>query len=116
MAQDFDPGVSRRQALALGGGLLAGFGLSTLLPTSAAAAPAEGSRQAVDLALFRPVSVSSTDYAATPAEFAVDGLAQVGVRGSGWRIGSRRAWGPRGVGTRARARGHRRGKRRHRYR
>lgn len=87
MAQDFDPGISRRQALALGGGLLAGFGLSTLLPATAAAAPAGESRQAVDLALFRPVSVSSTDYAATPAEFAVDGLAQVGVRGSGWRAG-----------------------------
>ena len=87
MAQDFDPGISRRQALTLGGGLLAGFGLSTLLPTSAAAAPTGETRQAVDLALFRPVSVSSTDYAATPAEFAVDGLAQVGVRGSGWRAG-----------------------------
>ena len=87
MAQDFDPGISRRQALTLGGGLLAGFGLSTLLPTSAAAAPTGETRQAVDLALFRPVSVSSTDYAATPAEFAVDGLAQVGARGSGWRAG-----------------------------
>ncbi|GAA4587916.1 hypothetical protein GCM10023194_38220 [Planotetraspora phitsanulokensis] len=39
----------------------------------------------VDLALYRPVAVSSTDYAATPAEFAVDGLVFTGVRGSGWR-------------------------------
>ncbi|HEX8864633.1 MAG TPA: glycosyl hydrolase, partial [Lentzea sp.] len=53
----------------------------TAAPEQAAA------QQAVDLALFRPVSVSSTDYAATPAEFAVDGLAQVGVQGSGWRAG-----------------------------
>ncbi len=29
--------------------------------------------------------VSSTDYAPTPAEFAVDGLTGVGVRNSGWR-------------------------------
>lgn len=89
MAQDFGSGVSRRQALTLGGGLLAGFGLSTLLPAVASAAPEQAAAQgeAVDLALFRPVSVSSTDYAATPAEFAVDGLAQVGVQGSGWRAG-----------------------------
>jgi hypothetical protein len=32
-----------------------------------------------------PVAVSSTDYAPTPAAFAVDGLAETGVRGSGWR-------------------------------
>lgn len=89
MAQDFGNGVSRRQALTMSGGLLAGFGLSTLLPGVASAAPEQAAAQgeAVDLALFRPVSVSSTDYAATPAEFAVDGLAQVGVRGSGWRAG-----------------------------
>src|SRR5689334_12212693 len=89
MTQDFDGGVSRRQALTLGGGLLAGCGLGALLPGAASAAPeqAAAQQQAVDLALFRPVSVSSTDYAATPAEFAVDGLAQVGVQGSGWRAG-----------------------------
>ncbi|MEV4053196.1 discoidin domain-containing protein [Amycolatopsis sp. NPDC049688] len=82
--------VSRRHVLTAGTGLLAGFGLAAVLPGTAAAAPAaptaesaEGRR--TDLALFRPVQVSSTDYAATPAEFAVDGLAQVGVRGSGWR-------------------------------
>ncbi|GGM86453.1 glycosyl hydrolase [Lentzea pudingi] len=87
MAQDFGSAVSRRQALAMGGGLLAGFGLGSVLPGSASAAPEQAAAQkkAVDLALFRPVSVSSTDYAATPAKFAVDGLAQVGVRGSGWR-------------------------------
>src|SRR6185436_10613234 len=38
-----------------------------------------------DLALYRPVAVSSTDYAPTPPEFAVDRLPQPGVRGSGWR-------------------------------
>jgi hypothetical protein len=79
--------VSRRHVLAAGTGLLAGFGLAAVLPGVASAAPAvaDGRAQQTDLALFRPVQVSSTDYAATPAEFAVDGLAQVGVKGSGWR-------------------------------
>ncbi|MFJ1759197.1 discoidin domain-containing protein [Amycolatopsis sp. NPDC088138] len=80
--------VSRRNVLAVGGGLLAGFGLAAVLPggvASAAPAAADGTDARTDLALFRPVQVSSTDYAATPAEFAVDGLAQIGVRGSGWR-------------------------------
>ncbi|KJK48229.1 glycosyl hydrolase [Lentzea aerocolonigenes] len=85
MTQDFGDGVSRRQALTMGGGLLAGFGLGALVPATASAAPEPTAPQTADLALFRPVSVSSTDYAATPAEFAVDGLAQVGVQGSGWR-------------------------------
>src|SRR3569833_2377706 len=82
--------VSRRHVLAAGTGLLAGFGLAAILPGAAAAAPAvaDGRAPKTDLALFRPVQVSSTDYAATPAEFAVDGLAQVGVRGSGWRAAS----------------------------
>ncbi|MEV4317137.1 discoidin domain-containing protein [Actinocrispum sp. NPDC049592] len=73
--------------LTTGTGLLAGFGLSAMIPGTASAAPdlSPAERQVTDLALFRPVKVSSTDYAATPAEFAVDGLAQVGVQGSGWR-------------------------------
>jgi hypothetical protein len=71
--------ISRRTFLAGNAALLAGFGL-TRARTAAAAPPALS-----DLALFRPVSVSSTAYAATPAAFAVDGLADVGVRGSGWR-------------------------------
>lgn len=77
--------VSRRHVLAAGTGLLAGFGLAAVLPGVASAAPAAAETPKTDLALFRPVRVSSTDYAATPAEFAVDGLAQVGVKGSGWR-------------------------------
>jgi hypothetical protein len=88
-----ESGVSRRRLLSTGSTLLAGFGLAAMLPGVASAAPgAPGGELGVDaqssktdLALFRPVQVSSTDYAATPAEFAVDGLAQVGVRGSGWR-------------------------------
>ncbi len=82
-----EPGVSRRRVLSAGTGLLAGFGLAAALPGAASAAPlaADGAAPKSDLALFRPVRVSSTDYAATPAEFAVDGLAQVGVQGSGWR-------------------------------
>ena len=84
--------VSRRHVLAAGTGLLAGFGLAAILPGVASAAPAVADSPApkTDLALFRPVQVSSTDYAATPAEFAVDGLAQVGVKGSGWRADARR--------------------------
>lgn len=39
-----------------------------------------------DLALNRPVRVSSTDFAPTPGEFAVDGVWAVGSpRGTGWR-------------------------------
>ncbi|WP_326836091.1 discoidin domain-containing protein [Amycolatopsis rhabdoformis] len=81
--------LSRRHVLTAGSGLLAGFGLTAVLPGVASAAPASPAvtdgHSSTDLALFRPVQVSSTDYAATPAEFAVDGLAQVGVQGSGWR-------------------------------
>jgi hypothetical protein len=74
-----DP-VSRRAFLATSGGLLA----SWTLPATARATPPA---QAADLARFRPVRASSTAYAATPPEFAVDGLAVPGVRGSGWRAG-----------------------------
>jgi hypothetical protein len=79
--------VSRRTFLSAGATLLASIGASAVLPDGAAeaapAAPADP-RQ-TDLALYRPVAVSSTDYAPTPAAFAVDRLAQVGVKGSGWR-------------------------------
>ena len=83
MAQVEADGVSRRGFLSTGITLLAGFGLATASPAEAVAAT-DGSTP-TDLALFRPVTVSSTDYAATPGSFAVDGLAQVGLRGSGWR-------------------------------
>jgi glycosyl hydrolase family 2/F5/8 type C domain-containing protein len=46
-----------------------------------------GSAAPADLALYRQVTVSSTAYGPTPAEFAVDGLAETGVRGTGWRAG-----------------------------
>lgn len=71
--------MSRRSFIAGNAALLAGYGLARA-GTANAAPP-----QVSDLALFRPVSVSSTAYAPTPAEFAVDGLAETGVRGSGWR-------------------------------
>ena len=83
--------VSRRSFLSTGATLLAGFGVGAALPESwAEAAPlpaghGPANAAATDLALHRPVSVSSTDYAPTPAQFAVDRLAQVGVGGSGWR-------------------------------
>lgn len=82
---------SRRAVVAAGSTLLAGFGLDAVLPgTSLAAgrAPGQGAAAAADdLALYRPVRVSSTDYAPTPGQFAVDQLSVPGVRGSGWRAG-----------------------------
>ena len=83
---DGESGLSRRGFLATGATLLASFGLSTMLPGVAQADPAHNTPAApADLAVGRPVSVSSTDYAPTPPEFAVDGLNSVGVAGSGWR-------------------------------
>lgn len=83
--------VSRRAFLSTGATLLAGFTVDAVLPPAQAAAStaAAGSAGApagtTELALYRPVTVSSTDYAPTPAQFAVDRLAVVGVRGTGWR-------------------------------
>jgi hypothetical protein len=85
------PELTRRTFLSAGATLLAGFGVAAVLPDSADAATAPGSAgagasgQPADLALYRPVTVSSTDYAPTPAEFAVDQIAQPGVGGTGWR-------------------------------
>ncbi|TYC03390.1 glycoside hydrolase [Micromonospora sp. WP24] len=79
--------MSRRTFLSTSATLLASVGVAAALPEAAGAAPAAptGGTAATDLARYRPVSVSSTDYAPTPGSFAVDGLPQVGVRGSGWR-------------------------------
>ncbi|MDT0466893.1 discoidin domain-containing protein [Streptomyces sp. DSM 41699] len=79
---------SRRTVLTAGSTLLAGFGIGMSLPSGAAMAETGHPHQAAaetELAAYRPVSVSSTDYAPTPARFAVDGLNTVGVRGTGWR-------------------------------
>ncbi|MEV6765922.1 discoidin domain-containing protein [Streptomyces sp. NPDC051105] len=90
MTDQSDPwrNPSRRSIVATGSTLLAGFGLSSSLPAVAAAAatgrPAQPDSP-LELALNRPVSVSSTAYAATPGSFAVDRLTAPGVRGSGWR-------------------------------
>ncbi|MGW9031572.1 discoidin domain-containing protein [Streptomyces sp. NPDC055722] len=81
--------VSRRSVVTTGSTLLAGFGLGSLMPVSTAAAAgtdaSTASSSPQELALYRPVTVSSTAYAPTPAEFVVDRLTSPGVRGSGWR-------------------------------
>jgi len=83
------PQLSRRTLISAGATLLASVSVPAALPSPAEAAPAVPAVPAVpaktDLARYRPVAASSTDYAPTPAAFAVDGLAETGVRGSGWR-------------------------------
>jgi hypothetical protein len=82
------PHPSRRSVVATGSTLLAGLGLGVALPgTGFAAAPAgpTGAAAPGELAAYRPVTVSSTDYAPTPAEFAVDKVSTAGVKGTGWR-------------------------------
>ncbi|MFE0529978.1 discoidin domain-containing protein [Micromonospora parva] len=80
--------ISRRTFLSAGATLLASVGVTAVLPdalASAAGPTPSTTPTTTDLARYRPVAVSSTDYAPTPATFAVDGLPLVGVRGSGWR-------------------------------
>jgi hypothetical protein len=86
--------MSRRRFLSANATLLGGFALAGPLPRTAPASAAEhgsqlsaGQPAATDLAAYRPVTVSSTAYGPTPAEFAVDRLAETGVRGTGWRAG-----------------------------
>ena len=75
--------------MATGSTLLAGLGLGTVLPGTAFAAEPGKAAAAPgtpgELAAYRPVEVSSTHYAPTPAEFAVDKVNSPGVRGTGWR-------------------------------
>ena len=77
--------VSRRTFLSANAALLAGFGLSSALASPALASTRSGPSgppgTTTDLARYRPVTVSSTAYGPTPAEFAVDRLAQTGVGG-----------------------------------
>ncbi|MEV6007920.1 discoidin domain-containing protein [Streptomyces sp. NPDC051976] len=80
---------SRRSVVTTGSTLLAGFAASVALPGARAAAlsgtPAAGAGTPGELAAYRPVEVSSTDYAPTPGEFVVDKVTSPGVRGTGWR-------------------------------
>jgi hypothetical protein len=94
---EHEPGfLSRRTFVSANAMLLAAVGLHGLLPERARAqnqiadqagaqAADQAGNSATNLALYRPVTVSSTDYAPTPASFAVDRLADTGVAGSGWR-------------------------------
>ncbi|ACU69978.1 coagulation factor 5/8 type domain protein [Catenulispora acidiphila DSM 44928] len=83
--------ASRRTVVAAASTLLAGFAVDTAFPSVGFAAepgkagvpghaPAPG-----ELAMYRPIEVSSTDYAPTPGAFAVDRVTSAGVRGTGWR-------------------------------
>lgn len=96
--------ISRRTFLSVNAVLLAGFGMRRGFPgtapepaSAATAAATTGSTSdaildadagtSANLALYRPVTVSSTAYGPNPPEFAVDRLAEQGVRGTGWRAG-----------------------------
>ncbi|WP_435176172.1 discoidin domain-containing protein [Actinacidiphila sp. bgisy145] len=101
-APEHSPRPSRRAFLRTNATLLAGFALAAALPEAAHAAGADtgatghagtGGSTGTDLARYRPVAASSTDWAPTPASFAVDGLAETGVRGSGWRASADAAAG-----------------------
>ncbi|WP_432163587.1 discoidin domain-containing protein [Streptomyces tendae] len=80
---------SRRSVVTTASTLLAGFGLSSVLPASGAHAAQRADRAkptaTAELAVHRPVTVSSTAYAPTSGSFVVDRLVSPGVRGSGWR-------------------------------
>ncbi|GAA3801851.1 discoidin domain-containing protein [Streptomyces chiangmaiensis] len=80
---------SRRSVVATGSTLLAGFGLGSVFSATGSAAERAAVSAGVaapgELAAYRPVSVSSTDYAPTPGEFVVDRITTQGVRGTGWR-------------------------------
>ena len=101
---DHEPGyMSRRTFVSTNAVLLAAVGLRDLLPGKRPGDPADHAELTADrsatasgttnLALYRPVSVSSTNYGPTPASFAVDRLADTGVAGSGWRAaGSDPQW------------------------
>lgn len=80
-------GLSRRTVVQSGAALLAAVAITAAMPDRAVAAGAQLGKPTApsDLALYRPTSASSTDYAPTQPSFAVDGLAETGVRGSGWR-------------------------------
>ncbi|MET9889032.1 discoidin domain-containing protein [Streptomyces sp. NPDC006465] len=90
MAQPNPPHSPTRRSIVLTGStLLAGFGLGTAFPGTGAATERQGPDvprgSAEELAVYRPVTVSSTDYAPTPGEFVVDRVHSPGVRGTGWR-------------------------------
>ncbi|MFF4836396.1 discoidin domain-containing protein [Streptomyces sp. NPDC001315] len=82
---------SRRSVVATGSTLLAGFGLGTVFAAAAdaaertAGATGTDSSAPVEIAVYRPVRVSSQAYAPAPAEFVVDAVPAQGVRGTGWR-------------------------------
>ncbi|MGV9454454.1 discoidin domain-containing protein [Streptomyces sp. NPDC003635] len=82
---------SRRAVVATGSTLLAGFGLGTVFSPAAdaadrtASAASTGTSALAELAVHRPVRVSSQAYAPTQPEFIVDTIPTRGVRGTGWR-------------------------------
>jgi hypothetical protein len=81
--------VTRRDVLRAGATVLASVSLFGAFEDKAVASPATsgtgGQAPVADLALYRPVQVSSTAYAPAPGHFVVDRMASSGPRGSGWR-------------------------------
>ncbi|MBY8880154.1 discoidin domain-containing protein [Actinacidiphila acidipaludis] len=83
-------GLSRRGMLRSGGAVLAAVSVTGMFAARAAAKPAGAPAGAPpapggDLALYRPVTASSTAYGPVPGSFVVDRMAQSGPKGSGWR-------------------------------
>jgi len=79
-------GLSRRHFLGVNATVLATVALAAATPSAARAAGlGKPALRGEDLAAYRPVSVSSTALAPAAPEFAVDGLSDVGVKGTGWR-------------------------------
>ncbi|WP_428957334.1 discoidin domain-containing protein [Streptomyces sp. cg35] len=80
---------SRRSFLTTSATVLASVSLTAALPGRAAATPTgpvtDTKAAGSDLARYRPVEVSSTAYAPTPAHFVTDRMGRAGVTGSGWR-------------------------------
>jgi hypothetical protein len=87
MSQPAEPSrLSRRTFFRFSSGLLAVTAIGVPAGQADAASSVADKNRSTNLAGFRPVQVSSTDYAPTPGEFADGGISAVGSpAGTGWR-------------------------------